>query len=369
MKNLTDYSMPSIFYIIGVNPKLQNVSAALNRVKSINRGFGLNNVQSEVILVNSKVYKSALYGKLKALLSVIFKFIKAKRGDTFIFYGRTPYYILLPLFKKKLRFVVELNEFPSYLIKDGGVSLRNKKKDERFLRNMKHFNGLITCSRALSTFYSPFLSNKDNILICPLIVDIDKFIPHNNIYDDKGNYFAYCGRLGNNKDGVPILIDSFTSFAKEVDSIKLYIIGNANENVENELKEKVSALGMTDRIVFTGALPHDELIPILQGATLLLLARPNNKQAEGGIPSKVGEYMAVKVPMVLTQVGELDSFLTDDFNCFMAEPDSVESFKLKMLEAYHSPKKGIIAHNAFQTVKQFDIKNQSRLISEFCMKL
>lgn len=66
MKNLTDYSMPSIFYIIGVNPKLQNVSAALNRVKSINRGFGSNNVQSEVILVNSKVYKSALYGKLNS---------------------------------------------------------------------------------------------------------------------------------------------------------------------------------------------------------------------------------------------------------------------------------------------------------------
>ena len=103
------------------------------------------------------------------MLSVFCKFIKAKHGDTFILYGSLTYYILLPLFKKKLRFVVELNEFPTSMIKEGGVSLRNKKKEERFLRNMKHFNGLITCSRALSTFYSPFLRNKNNMELLTLL--------------------------------------------------------------------------------------------------------------------------------------------------------------------------------------------------------
>ena len=73
--------------------------------------------------------------------------------------------------------------------------------------------------------------------------------------------------------------------------------------------------------------------------------------------------------MVVTRVGELENFLVDSVNCFMAEPDSVEDFKLKMIEAYYASNKEVIVNNALETVKQFDIKNQARLIHEFCEKL
>ncbi|KAF5032717.1 Glycosyl transferases group 1 [anaerobic digester metagenome] len=360
--------MNKIHYLIDVQPERQTYNAALNRVKSIKSGFDLSNIESEILLINKKNLKCSLYRWARAFIYVLIQLIKAKKNDIFIFYGKLPHYLLIPFFKRKLKFVIELNEFPAFLIKQREVDKKEKQKEEHRLRKLHYFDGLITCSKALSSYYSNYLKENAKIHICPLIVDVEKFSPQPNI-ERKNNYFAYCGRLGNNKDGVPILIDSFASFAKEVDFIKLYIVGNASESVERELKTRVESLEMSDRIVFTGAIPHNELIPILQNAQLLLLARPNNKQAEGGIPSKIGEYMAAKVPMIVTKVGELESFLEDSVNCFMAEPDSIASFKNKMLEAYFSPDKDKIAEKAFETVQQFGIKNQSRLIHEFCKKL
>lgn len=361
--------MNKIYYLIDIQPKHQEYSAALNRVRSIKNGLDFWNIESEILLINKKTYKFTFYRWIRAFIYVLRKLSKAKNGDIFIFYGNLPYYLLIPFFKNKLRFVIELNEFPISIIKQDRISLKENKIEKLLINRLYSFNGLITCSNTLSAYYGKYLNKNAKILISPLIVDIEKFSRKYDKCKQAGDYFAYCGRLGNNKDGVPILIDSFALFAKVVDSIKLYIIGNADEKVENDLKARVNSLKMNDRIIFTGALSHAQLIPILQNAQLLLLARPNNKQSEGGIPSKIGEYMAVKVPMVVTRVGELENFLVDSVNCFMAEPDSVEDFKLKMIEAYYASNKEVIVNNALETVKQFDIKNQARLIHEFCEKL
>lgn len=362
--------MRKIYYFISVESEHHKYSAALNRVQSIKRGFDTNNIISEIVLTHKKTFKSRVYTKLNALLYTLLKLLKTNRGDTIIFYGMLPYYILIPIFKyKRLKFIIELNEYPHFLIKQGGVSGKQMRKQKYRLSKLSRFDGLITCSNALLTYYSQYLKLGAKVLIVPLVVDVERFSSKKPVKNNLGSYFAYCGRLGNNKDGVPILIDAFTSFASEVNSIKLYIIGNASDDVERELKGKVAKLSMQNKIIFTGAMSQEDLIPILQNSELLLLARPDNKQAEGGIPSKVGEYMSVKVPMVVTKVGELDKFLTDSVNCFMAEPDSVKSFKDKMLEAYYSSDKAKIVKNAFETVKQFDIKKQSASIYEFIMQL
>lgn len=356
-----------IYYLADIDYDLQHISAALNRIKSFNKGLEYNGISSEIILVNKKKYKSTIYKKVHSYIFVFFQLLKMKKGCSVIMYGVMPYCIFIPLFKHKLKFYSERNEYPSFLINQHGVSKFERKKEEFYLKNMKLFNGLITCSYALSDYYGSFLKNKTNIFISPLIVDINKF---NNINSrstiiEHSNYLAYVGRLGNNKDGVPILIKAFSIFAKHIKDVNLVIIGNASAGIEKELHDLVSSLNIEKRIIFTGALIHKDIIPILQNAKLLLLARPNNKQAEGGIPSKIGEYMAVNVPMVITKVGELNRFLTDMENCFFATPDSTELFAEKMIEAYEFKDKQKITNNAFKTVKQFDINIQAKLLFEF----
>lgn len=221
---------------------------------------------------------------------------------------------------------------------------------------LKYARGFITCSHSLKDYYSPLLSENIPIHISPLIINIDKFIDGIVKEDVNVPYIGYCGSLGNNKDGLPNLIESFSIITEKYESIELHLAGNGDQKTLDELHALVNKLGLNSRVVFTGNLLHSQMPSFLANAKLLVLARPNNKQAEGGFPSKIGEYMSVQVPIVVTNVGELHHYLIDKYNCFMAEADSIESFAAKVVEALEFENINSIVSNAFETVLQFDSK-------------
>jgi len=64
----------------------------------------------------------------------------------------------------------------------------------------------------------------------------------------------------------------------------------------------------------------------------LVLPRPDSLQAQHGFPTKLGEYLATGNPTLVTSVGEIPDYLTDNLNCYMAVPGNVESLKNKLLE-------------------------------------
>lgn len=143
------------------------------------------------------------------------------------------------------------------------------------------------------------------------------------------------------------------------------IVGSASKVDVEILKKLVSELKISEKVIFTGLLPHDKIPGIIKNARLLALPRPSNKQAEGGIPSKVGEYMVSGVPFAVTNVGELDKFLIDKKNCFMAEPNSVHEFSAILIEALEYKQTSRIVENAYETAKQYDIRIQSKLLLNF----
>jgi glycosyltransferase involved in cell wall biosynthesis len=48
--------------------------------------------------------------------------------------------------------------------------------------------------------------------------------------------------------------------------------------------------------------------------------------ADAGFPSKLTEYMATGIPVVVTSVGEIPAYLKHRENAFLAKPDSAEAF-------------------------------------------
>jgi glycosyltransferase involved in cell wall biosynthesis len=145
------------------------------------------------------------------------------------------------------------------------------------------------------------------------------------------NYIAYCGTMWGNKDGVQILIEAFSRISSDFPNIKLYLIGDtSNEGEFKKLKEKISLLKIEDKVVFTGIISSDNIPHLLVNAKMLVLARPDNIQAKGGFPTKLGEYLATGNPVVVTKVGEIPNYLIDGVNAFLAQPNSVDSFATKM---------------------------------------
>ncbi|WP_455962984.1 glycosyltransferase family 4 protein [Bacteroides bouchesdurhonensis] len=299
-------------------------------------------------------------------MKLIFEVLLSKSDDIFIFYGESSFYHFFKIFSRKIKLYVERNEYPSYLILKEELSFKVKSKLVKFEESFRHVNGIITCSYALKEYYSKWLNEKEKIAIIPLLIDYSLFTEKLTFdYYSTFDYIAYCGYMGNDKDGVSTLIRSFTKILPVYPTLKLVLIGGAEHTEIKALLKIVEEESVTKNVIFTGRMEHSKVIPILRKAKLLALSRPSNKQAEGGIPSKVGEYLASGVPCVITNVGELHLFLRDGFNCYMTEPDSIESFADKILQALADPEREKIVKQAIITAYSLDCSIQAKELLKF----
>ncbi|MGN6292812.1 MAG: glycosyltransferase family 4 protein [Chitinophagaceae bacterium] len=200
----------------------------------------------------------------------------------------------------------------------------------------RFFDGLAVVNDALMDYFKGKIRKKAKMIKFPMIVDPRRFQEESR-KPTNDNYIAYCGDMRNNKDGLPLLLDAFKIISEKHTGIRLYLIGNTvGVGEADELKQQMKNLELDERIVFTGRISRDEMPGYLNNATALVLSRPNSKQTEGGFPTKLGEYLATGRPVVVTKVGEIPSYLIDDTDAFLSEPD-VESFAGKLNHVLSNP--------------------------------
>ena len=122
--------------------------------------------------------------------------------------------------------------------------------------------------------------------------------------------------------------------ANQYKDVDLALVGRADTR-EDEMffRDLATSLGIRERVHFTGKLPRNEVPAYLCNAEILTLARPKSMVADAGFPSKVTEYLATGKPVVVTAVGEIPNYLTDDVDAYIAEAGSPESFTERMMYA------------------------------------
>jgi glycosyltransferase involved in cell wall biosynthesis len=100
---------------------------------------------------------------------------------------------------------------------------------------------------------------------------------------------------------------------------------------------------------------------------VLALARPRSLQAQGGFPTKLGEYLATGNPVVVTKVGDIPLYLTDNETAFLAEPNDVDSFAKKIEFVLSNPDIAMKVGEAGKRLTQevFNYKYQANNIVEF----
>ena len=102
-------------------------------------------------------------------------------------------------------------------------------------------------------------------------------------------------------------------------------------------------------------------------ANVLALARPDSHQAQGGFPTKLGEYLATGKPVCVTSVGEISDYLKDNISAFIAEPGNVDSFidalNRVLCNAKHAEYVGL--NGKIVAEKEFSIDIQSKRLATF----
>jgi len=228
-------------------------------------------------------------------------------------------------------------------------------------------NGIICISDYLRKFYRSVGTKEKKLLIVPSTVDFTRF-EGNFVSPFDFRYICYCGSLTYTKDGVHILLESFSRITGKHPDVRLVLIGKADTpEDEQSLKALATRLVIDQKIYFTGVLSRDLVPGYLCNAEILVLSRPRSIIADAGFPSKVTEYLSTGKPVVVTRVGEIPLYLTDNVNAFLAEPDDIDDFANRMdyvLSNYQSSLKvGIKGRELVAST--FSYRYQSKRIIDF----
>ena len=108
--------------------------------------------------------------------------------------------------------------------------------------------------------------------------------------------------------GADVLLDAFGRLLRDVPAARLLIVGTGPTH--SDLRQQAAALGVADRVIFTGAVPHEQ-IPALIAAMDVACAPYRPLDDFYFSPIKLFEYMAAGTCAVASKLGQIEEVITD----------------------------------------------------------
>lgn len=121
--------------------------------------------------------------------------------------------------------------------------------------------------------------------------------PTDSVITYMGSFFYFSG--------LPEVIKRFAELVVRGSSTKLLLIGGGEQ--ENELRNIVADLGISDQVIFTGFVSYDDLPAYLALSTVAINPLEISQVASIAFPNKVLQYLATGVPVVSTRLEGLFS--------------------------------------------------------------
>ncbi len=275
----------------------------------------------------------------------------------------------------KSKLFIEMNEFLDIYIHNKGNILQ---KFQGFIRQRLFerqaffaYDGIALMTKTLLNHFESFPKPLPKLMHLPMTVDLKRFEqPKTSLEKFESPYIAYVGVMNDAKDGVSLLIKAFNLIKDKFVRHKVYLVGSWN--YDTPIHERlIKKFELENRIIWMKEYSSDLIPNIICNADLLVLPRPDSKQAKGGFPTKLGEYLATGKPVCATRVGEIPNYLTDNQSVFFAEPGSVESFAKAMERALSNTDNAIFvgANGRKVAEKEFNKITQAKKLFDFLREL
>lgn len=202
-----------------------------------------------------------------------------------------------------------------------------------YKRLVKKLTGIYVISSYLKNYFTGFI-NENRICVVNMTVDHTRFIrDEQSPFEFK--YIAYCGTMYGNKDGLNDLITAYASIVNQID-LKLVLIGDIKDERSKYVADLINNKKLNKRVILTGSVQSSDIPKYLLNSEILVLSRPDNIQAKGGFPTKLGEYLLTQKPIIVTETGDIPNFLQDGINAFLVKPDNPTLFAEKILYVYNN---------------------------------
>ncbi|MCM8813225.1 MAG: glycosyltransferase family 4 protein, partial [Candidatus Omnitrophica bacterium] len=152
----------------------------------------------------------------------------------------------------------------------------------------------------------------ERLVKAPVGADIDKFHPRVSGMRIRERYcidlplLLYVGQL-HGSQYAELFIRAAKIIVTKDGPVKCMVVGTGSRL--SELKRLVTQLGLEEYVIFTGAVPHDEVPLYIAAADIVVACFQDNRITRSKSPLKIVEYLAGGKPIVASGIGEVKYML------------------------------------------------------------
>jgi glycosyltransferase involved in cell wall biosynthesis len=195
----------------------------------------------------------------------------------------------------------------------------------------------VVVSSAMARIFEERGVPAERLLVMPNGVDRSRFYPEvdgSGVRQDNGLEDAFViGFVGWIRPwhGVDRLVDAVARLAPELPQLRLLLVGDGP--ALPDLRDQVAALGMEDRVCFTGAVGA-ETIPA-HIAAMDVAVQPD--VTDYASPIKLFEYLALARPVIAPAKPNITEVVEDDVSALLFEPGSTDALADAIRRLYEGP--------------------------------
>ncbi len=148
------------------------------------------------------------------------------------------------------------------------------------------------------------------------------------------NVIAYAGTLALQNHPVDLLLDAFSQSVTQLPNAVLLLIGGGEDLPR--LRKQAAALGLQDRVYFTGQLDHSSVRAYLALAQVSVDPVHADAAAQARSPLKIFESMALGVPVITGNVGDRQTLLDAGRAGVLVLPSDAAALSAAMVALLHN---------------------------------
>ena len=223
------------------------------------------------------------------------------------------------------KIVIEINENPHSIIAsrlDTSIGLYIQR--QMFLRStLKEVDGVITISKALNDLISYYKKESAQVIKVPILTGINEIV-RNQDYTGIP-YVLHAGALSEQKDGVKAMLRAFAIAHKSLNGNLKFIFTNkvGFPSLLKWIDKFIKENRLEDYVEFKGLVPLAELSELYNNCAMVIVNKPSNSQNDYNFPTKLAEVLPRRIPLIVSNTGELRCYFKDNENAYMVEADNV----------------------------------------------
>ena len=150
----------------------------------------------------------------------------------------------------------------------------------------------------------------------------------------KNFVLGFVGRLEESK-GILTLLKALGKI-KDKDFTMLFV-GQSETGFETKIHDLIKELGLTDKVVFTGLVPHQDIVKYYNAMDVLVIPSETTKYWREQTGRTISEGMCCETAVIGSDSGGIPEII-GGAGLIFKEKD-VDDLKDKILELYNNPKK------------------------------